>query len=169
MKHRSILQLAAFIGLAGFLVLAIIFWILGVARTKFASARYADKHTDSAPVNPLVGRYERQRIRLADFFHPFYRPIEDANFERCELLGPAHLVFIGNSIFTNSHFYDCEVVIVKKDAIVRGVTGFKDCRIDKCSLFRLTLYMPKDAYIEMKAALGGKGPSVISDGTAGNL
>ncbi|HKQ24070.1 MAG TPA: hypothetical protein VJT81_06465 [Burkholderiales bacterium] len=156
-------------GLLALLIMAIALALLGIARTKFVAANFAEKFNNVTSVNPMAGRYERQRVRLADFFHPFYRPIEDARFENCDLLGPAHLVFVGNTIIGNSSFYDCEIVIVKPNAVVRGVTGFKDCHINRCRLFRLTLYMPKDAFLKTKAQMGGNELTVISDGTAGLL
>lgn len=155
------------IGLLAALVLAIVFWLGGIARTKFAMARYAEKQSDASSINPLAQSFERQRIRLADFFHPLYHPTTGARFQGCELFGPAH-VLIRASVITHSTFLECEVVIVKKTAKIVGATAFVDCVFNDCKFMRISIYMVKEEFEHMKKAAGWM-PEVISDGNAGDL
>lgn len=152
---------------ATMLLLAVVFWFVGVAREKFVLARFAERQARAATVNPLARRFESQRIRLADFYHPFFKLNEGQRFEHCELFGPAHVAIFG-SIIRHSGFYDCEAVIVREGIGVKGVVGFRDCAFEHCSFFRTTFYMSKAQYLQMKEAVG-EGPPVISDGTAGKL
>lgn len=40
----------------------------------------------------LDGHFSKKRVRVTDFFHPFFRPTVAAKFDDCELLGPGVIV-----------------------------------------------------------------------------
>jgi hypothetical protein len=128
--------------------------------------RYEVRRAEATTVNPLASYFSKQRLRLADFYHPFFKATRAAKFEDCELLGPVAVALMGGQ-FLHSAFLDCEVVIVKDDANVQGVTAFENCIFDRCKFFGVTLFITKEQYLSMKRQ--GVAPPVISDGTAGEL
>jgi len=156
------------VGIACAVLLSFAYRLWSVAYRSWVTTRFEVRRAETTAVNPLAGQFSKQRLRLADFFHPFFQPTSGAKFEDCELLGPA-AVWIVAAQLLNSGFYDCEVVIVKEGANVRGVTAFVNCIFDRCKFFSVTFFLTKDQYLGMKQQMVGGMPPVISDGTAGNL
>jgi hypothetical protein len=145
---------------------AIYWW----ARRNKAATTFTEKIFQSTTINPLSDIFSKQRIKLSDFFNPFYEPVETAKFQDCELLGPSNIFPVG-STFLKSGFLGCQVVIFAQDTTLIGVTAFKNCIFERCKFFQVTFYMTKDQYINLKKQAGTQiqGMPIISDGNAGNL
>ncbi|PTR17521.1 hypothetical protein C8R31_101685 [Nitrosospira sp. Nsp2] len=155
------------IGLLVGLGVAAVAWLLSGVRVKLSQANWADRQAQMIAINPLAKRFERERLKLSDFFHPFYMGTEKARFEECELLGPAHIILIGCDL-RSCIFNDCEIVIIKNNIPIRGCTVFLNCFFENSTFFSVTFYMPKE-YFEVFKSNNGQHPPVISDGMAGNL
>jgi hypothetical protein len=131
-----------------------------------AFARYMKLKVESSSVNVLAPVHQHERINAMDFYHPFHRPTEDARFEDCEILGPASVWFKG-CIFNVGQFNDCDVVIVRDDRPVSGLTAFHRCAFLRCHFFRLTLFMNYESFQQMKQAVPHF--TIISDGRIGDV
>ncbi len=154
------------VGIVTALVLAAMFLLGSLAYRYLVLTRYEVRRAEATTTNPLASYFSKQRLRLADFFHPFFKATTAAKFEDCELLGPAAVALMGGQ-FRHFGFVNCEVVIVKDGANVQGVTAFENCIFERCKFFGVTLFMTKEQYLSMKTQ--GAAPPVISDGTAGQL
>lgn len=155
------------VGLTGGLILAVILLVISKIRVNMVRASFAEKQAQTIAFNPLSKKFERQRLKLADFYHPFYSTTNNAKFDECELIGPAHVIFLDCEI-RYCGFDNCEVVIVKENARIRGCAVFHECAFERSRFFSVTLYMPKRIFDKFKTLSDGS-PPVISDGEAGNL
>ena len=64
--------------------------------------------TEAVGINPLDGHFSKKRVRVTDFFHPFFRPTAAAKFEDCELLGPGVIYLDGGQLLlrpSNRRYY----------------------------------------------------------------
>ncbi len=155
------------VGIGAYLLFMVGYLIYGLARKHVASSRLADERWKAGSINPLEGNFSNQRIKLSDFFNPFYEPVKTAKFLDCELLGPSNIFLGGCNVF-HSGFIGCQAVIIGEGKTVIGVTVFSNCIFERCKFFQVTLYMTKQQYISLKEQ-AGIGVPIISDGEAGNL
>jgi len=161
------------VGVATALMLSLVYLVAAYAYRLLVVAKIAVRRAEAATVNPLAGSFSKQRLRLADFFHPFFKPTSAAKFEDCDLFGPAS-VYVRGSDLLHCFFSGCEVVIAKQDAHAIGLAVFENCVFSRCRFFQVTFFMVKDQYLQFKAQIGGEMPGastlpVISDGIAGDL
>lgn len=124
------------------LLLACVYWVAAAAYGRWVMTKFEVRRAGATTVNPLEGHYSKKQLRLADFFHPFFRPTSAAKFQDCELLGPA-AIFIGGSQLSHCGFGSCEVVIIKEKTPLVGVTLFQNCIFDRCQFLRVTFSCPK--------------------------
>lgn len=96
-------------------------------------------------VNPIEKRFERQRIKMGDFFNPFYTAHKSKVFDQCQIWGPANIYLMGASIISCTTKF-VEVVIVKDGATTWGATAFDNPTFLDCELCNLTLLMNKVTY-----------------------
>jgi hypothetical protein len=150
-----------------YLLLSLAYWLGAVGKQLYMQSRFEEHRADAIGVNPLDGNFARRRIRLTDFFHPFFKPILSAKFQECELLGPA-AVSLGSCTLLHCTFNNCEAVIVKKDATIAGATAYRHCIFDRCTFFGVTFLLDREQYLSLTSAAGDN-MRVISDGRAGEL
>jgi hypothetical protein len=171
----SITQWAQTLGPLGWALIAVasMFLVsLGFALWSWASVRLAQQSLASAKaqagkVNVLSRSHENERINASDFYSPFFIPIEHVSFTDCELLGPASVYFIGGT-FDRVHFVGCEIVIVRPDRPVKGVTSFRFATFLRGRFIGLTLLMNLDQYNKLPDDMKA-GVPVISDGRVGDI
>lgn len=129
------------VGIGALLLFALTYLIYGHARAHAALAYFAEAQAKTATVNALAPTHTHERITLADFFHPFYEPVQGVRFDHCELFGPANIAIESCALLENIGFIDCEVVIVRTDIPVKGATMFRHCTFSRCTFYRATLLM----------------------------
>lgn len=156
------------IGIASFLILAGGLRVIATAQQILAHNRFAKKREQTTGINPLDDHFSRQRINLADFFHPFYKPTRLAKFQDCEVFGPAVIIIMSGTL-DGCTFNGCEAVIVKRQVMVIGAIAFEKCTFERCAFYRVTFLLVKELYLHMMEQSRGDRMPVISDGTAGNL
>jgi hypothetical protein len=153
--------------ISGLLLYLLIAWgylIISRARQSSALAKFAGLKASSASINTLAPTHTHEKIELSSFYHPFFRATENVRFEDCDLMGPSLIVFQAGALM-NSHFFECEVVILRRDRPVRGVTLFRFCTINRCNLYRVTLAMSWEDYQRLPPDFN---LPIISDGTIGD-
>jgi hypothetical protein len=155
------------VGLSTYLIFMIGYAIYGIARKKIALSRLADERWKAGSINPLEGNFNKRRIKLSDFFDPFYKSIQTAKFQDCELLGPSNVYLMGCTL-SHPTFSSCQVVIIEQGKKVIGVTAFENCIFERCKFYHTIFYFTRSQYIDTKGK-SGKGIEVISDGKAGDL
>jgi hypothetical protein len=149
------------------LLAALAYAALTYAKVKRGVYRLAKVKIDSGKVNVLAPTHEHERLNAVDFYSPDYHPIENVRFTDCDLLGPASVYFMGGT-FNAVKFYDCEIVIVRDDRPVRGVTAFASPWFLRGRFYRLTMMMNIKQYKALPEEMR-KGVTVISDGRVGDL
>jgi len=155
------------VGLGSILVISFIYFLWGYARLQIELSAYTKAKASGPGANVLSPTHEHERINLSDFYHPYFRPTENARFEDCELMGPAYVVINGCS-FLHGSFIECEIVIVRSDRPVKGAMMFKFCTFLRCNLYRVTWLMNYDQYKALPEEMRAKVP-VISDGRIGEI
>lgn len=155
------------IALASALAIAITLACIGYWKERSALADFARKSTLSVKTNPLSPTHQHELIQMGDFFHPYYKPIQDVRFDNCDLMGPAY-VFSEGGTFSHCSFEACEIVIVRPDRRVTGGLHLMRSVFVNCRLYRVTFLMTIDQYNDMPEAVK-KGLPVISDGRVGDL
>jgi len=130
-------------------------------------ADYLKRKAQASTTNVLNPIHENERINLVDFYHPFYRPTENARFENCDLMGPAWINCDGCQ-FLHDGFFDCEIVIVRPDRPVGGASQFKFCTFTRSNFYRVTFLMNYESYKHFPDDFRA-GIRVISDGRIGDV
>jgi hypothetical protein len=156
------------VGLLGGIMLAFLAWIGAHIHARVVRTRTERLWIETASVNPLDGVFRKQRIRVSDFFHPYYKATQAAKFEDCDLLGPA-TVFVAGGTFLNTNFNRCQAVIVLPNVKAIGVVAFENCTFERCSFYEVTFLLPKPLYEQFRKDIKGDPIPAISDGTAGNF
>jgi hypothetical protein len=108
-----------------------------------------------------------EKVELSDFYHPFFRPVQNVRFEDCDLFGPC-LAFVDGCNLSFCEFHDCEYIIARTDRPVLGATRFVNCTFYRCRLYRVTFILNYEAYKSLPYALKAHLP-VISDGRIGDV
>lgn len=147
---------------------AIAFYIYSLSRQRVVQARYVDAKINSSSVNVLAPIHQNERINLIDFFHPFYKPINQMRFENCDLMGPCNLALQEGCSFLGCNMEACEIVVVRPHVPITGATAFAGCQFINCRIFRATLLMNSATYNALPPLFKAN-VLVISDGTAGRL
>lgn len=150
------------IGLLSMLLLVLIYLVYAIARGRLSLATFVALKAEAGKINPLEPIHKYERINLSDLFHPFFKPIKNARFENCELLGPGNIVLLGCTL-NNCLFSSCEVVIVRSDCPVVGVVAaFDGCLFLHTSLFKVTIFMNRASWVSLPQEMRNQIP-VISD------
>lgn len=155
------------VALASALAIAITLACFGYWKERSALADYARKSTLSVRTNPLSPIHQHELIQMGDFFHPYYKPVQNVRFENCDLMGPAN-VFAEGGAFENCNFEGCEIVIARSDRRVIGGIHLVRPVLLNCRLYRITFLMTIDQYNSMPQPMR-QGLPVISDGRVGDL
>ena len=154
-------------GLSIYLTFSIAYAAIGKGRERRAQADFVASRAQWMPVNVLAPIHSHEKIELNQFFDHFYHPVENARFEDCVLMGPVMLNFDGGTM-SNSHFFDCEIVIVRDDRPIHGAVRFRLCMINRCKIFRVTFLMRIQDYNAMPNEVK-IGLVIISDGRVGDI
>jgi len=155
------------IGITTIVLLSLSYLFYSMAKSKSALANYANQRREVYSVNVLAPTHNNERIDIANFFHPFFKITENVRFEDCELFGPASM-FLDRCNLTGCNIHDCEIVIVRPDRPIKGVTAFKQCSFINCALYRVTWVMNYASYMSLPEAFRS-GIPVISDGRIGDI
>jgi hypothetical protein len=139
----------------------------GYATMQRSLARYGNAKAEAGHTNPLAPVHQHERIDLSQFYHPFHKATEKVRFENCELMGPAS-IFLDGCVLNEGLFRECDVVVVRPDRPVSGVTKFQFCHFVNCKFFRVTFFMPYDHYKDFQK-IGGQPMKIISDGQIGDI
>jgi hypothetical protein len=155
--------LAAFLALYGAFLAGV--RVTARARETRAMARYTEMVAGNQSINPLDRLFERKRVNLSDFYHPFFKWHENPIFRHSEIFGPANLIVRGMPTFVHSNFNDCEYVIVKPGSKLTNVVGLDSPILENCDVYRVTFFLlPDDARRFAEAAGGCNRLNVISQG-----
>lgn len=155
------------IGILSMLLISIALYLYGLYKEKTTTAKYLSKKIDADLVNVLASSHNKERINLIDFYHPYFKPIENVQFEDCDLFGPAYVASDGGN-FSGCDFIDCEITIVRGDRPIKGAVLFKLSSFVRCNFFRMTWVMNIDTYNALPQEMK-RGVPVISDGRIGDV
>ncbi|MEX2138229.1 MAG: hypothetical protein WD894_03155 [Pirellulales bacterium] len=155
--------------LAAFILIGLAWWTIGVAESRYHLNRFIKRRALTADINPLDDHFTRRRIKLIDFFHPFYRPNQAVKFQDCELFGPAVIYLRTGVTFLHSELLSCEAVIVKPNSKVVGATVFESCTFERCKIYGVTFFLSKGDYLALTTLIGTEHFKAISDGTVGDI
>ncbi len=147
------------IGLASALIISIILVFFGKFKEKSALANFANRRSQSEIINPLEDSFIKKRLNVQDFYHPFFRPIENAKFTECEIFGPGAMIPV-QCTFHDITLRECDIIVLKDEVILTSGTQFKLCVFQKCIFYRVPLYMNKGQCEAMKLSFGDKLASI---------
>lgn len=155
------------IGIISAVLIASAIFLISISRARLAVTRYTTEATRRNAVNVLAEVHQKEKIILADFYHPYFEPRNNIRFKGCELYGPCSVFFSGGT-FNSCGFIDCEIVIARSDRLVRGVTAFTLPYLLNCRLYRVTLFMNIQMFNSLPPHMKSNVP-VISDGRIGDI
>jgi hypothetical protein len=151
----GLVSLAAFLVLYGAFLLGVS--ISAKAAVARANAKFATSIIDTANINPLEVMFEKKRIQMRDFYHPFFRSHERTRFRNCEIYGPATVALQGSPTFDRSNFTDCDFVVVEEGGYSATIMVFDSPTFEHCEFYRVTFMVtPLDA----KRLMDGLGPTM---------
>lgn len=155
------------VALCSFLVIGLSLACFSFWKERSAMTDFARKSTFAAKSNPLSKIHSDEMILMADFFHPYYKPIADVRFENCDLMGPAN-IFVDGGGFHNCGFWDCEVVIIRTDRRIAGCINLVRPMVINCNFYRIIFFMTIDGFNNLRPDLKAIMP-IISDGRVGDI
>lgn len=132
------------------------------ARANWLVSSAVARSVEAGAVNAIEDQFEKKKIKATDFHNYHYREHIGKRFRECEINGPGSIIFMGQFVATNGSFRNCQIVVVRDDAVLFGVTAFRDSHFDRCHFFDITLYMTKQTYAGMPQDIKA-GIQVVSD------
>lgn len=158
----------ALIAIGAMLLVSVAYYLWTLATTQRSMEAFAKAKIESKGISVLAPSHDHERINMADFYHPFFFATENVRFTDCELLGPATVAIFEGCTFQDGGFIDCEIVIVRSDRPIKGVSAFRHCSFLRGRLIRITLMMNFQQYQALPDIIK-RGTPVISDGTIGDI
>lgn len=112
---------------------------------------------DRVSETPAAARiYRDQTVRLSDLV-ALEDVIEGYTFENCEILGPAVVILLGNTLLDQCHWTgDPDAVIWPahgRTAVV-GAIGLQDCVITGCQFYRVGVLVPDEQMAMVRRGFG---------------
>jgi hypothetical protein len=142
--------------LIGFGITTGLYLAAGVAKNQFSQAEAKRKWAkDVDTINPLETHFIRKRINLAELANPITGRIIGKQFNDCELLGPANIFLLGQGVFNQVGFVNCDVVIVKNHVHIQNTLVIENCSFTGGTIARCTIFMPQPAYEVSKNQIPG--------------
>jgi hypothetical protein len=107
---------------------------------------------DADNIDPMASEYNRKRIYISELVHPITKNIRNKRFIDCDLIGPANIVFLNDCHLTGGGFINCDLMIVKPDAVARNVVPISNIEmiggtVSGCTIYVQTFMM--DTFLEM--------------------
>jgi hypothetical protein len=91
----------------------------------------------------LRDRFEREKIKVENFYSPFFLLNENKYFEDCEIQGPGSILFLGASSLDGCVFKMCDYIVVKEGDKINTAAQFKNSTFKGCKFFDVALYLPE--------------------------
>jgi hypothetical protein len=137
--------------LLGVLFLSVVFLAINKAREVLLritiSRAYYSSHVTT--MNVLESTFQRERININDFVHPFHRIVKGKTFIDCEIIGPANVIFQstprGGSAMSKCDLDGSRAVVIKEHIPVPFSIVLLDCTFLRCTIFGLTIFATEAA------------------------
>lgn len=143
-------------GLAAAVGFTAVFALYTRLRVYLIRARHLELfQIQAVTVNPLRSSFEKERVRLADFFYPGVDVYANKTFRECEIVGPGAMALIGHGFLSGCGFIGCDIVAVRK-APVHTAAGFTNCQFDRCRFINVTMFIDANTAAELIKDSGGK-------------
>lgn len=150
-------------GLIGAGMVSFVFLAIAAGRRFWIRSNIENKFSERSTVNPTKRTSENERIFVHDLANPITGRIEGKQFSRCEILGPANLVFIGAGQMNKSNLEGCDLIAIKEGALIHNAIVMEDCSLVECTVYRCTLLGPKIFLDKMAAGFCGQLPIISTD------
>ncbi|MCK4087580.1 hypothetical protein HCY58_11025 [Acinetobacter radioresistens] len=139
-KNSSLL-VCFLIGIITALVLNLIFYLFNLSRKQAANTKYLNALSNPVSnINPLLGTFEDNVIKLSDLQLPLNQSHEHKHFKRCKIVGPGAVAILGGT-YINTNFINCgDVFIIPDHTNLTGVIGLIGCTLDNCELIDITIF-----------------------------
>lgn len=138
---------AVFLG--GYLSLGIYYLVQKTMRAKIEN-EFAKKALSNNSANPLSSSFDKQVVKIPDFYSPYYITHKKKTFNNCQIIGPGN-VLLGGSVLQYGDFRECQIVILNHNPKMRlfNVTAFEDCSFINCQIINITILMTKENYAQL--------------------
>lgn len=134
---------AALVGALLFLLLYLLWQRGRLYAAQLMHARVVAERTNA--INPLETVFTKVRVRIDDLKMPFIQPVVGKTFVDCELIGPAVILFSGNTNIDGTGFIGCDFVAVKDTATVQNVLPLINTTIRGGKIYQATILVPQSA------------------------
>lgn len=96
-----------------------------------------------SPINPLNRSFEDLIIPIEALRLPGASLHERKHFRRCKFVGPGALAFLGCH-FVKIGFHDAgHILTIPDGTLITGICALKECTIEECEFFAVTLLVPR--------------------------
>lgn len=134
-----------FLGGLGFIGL---YYLINRVKMQRLSIKSAELALSESNANPLESSFDRKTIKISDFYDPFYIGHTGKTFTDCRIEGPG-LLYIPDSSLFGLELRHCQIVIVKPNVKMFGVTVFSRSSISGGSICNCTVLMTRDNYNQL--------------------
>jgi len=143
------------IGVAIALVFAVILYLVAASSRARAEASFTTALASRpSSINPLQKSFEDLVISIESLRLPGSPVHEYKSFRRCKFVGPGALALLGGT-FVRSGFHNTGHILTLPDNIfLTGISVLKDCTVEDCEFFTVTLLVPKASAQSMAAIPG---------------
>ena len=135
-----------FAGFFGLLLAVIGWWLFSLGYEKIHLAKRNSQIAEKFGVNTLEQVFSRKTIRLIDFYRPQYLAHRDKDFRDCEICGPGLVAFLNGVNMTGGRFKHVQIIVVREDQLLWGMTVFDNARFVNCDILNVTMMMSRMTY-----------------------
>ncbi len=131
-------------GLLG--VLLALYIAIGIAwlRNAWIKGRLMQKWGQTVEaINPLDQEFTRKRVNPEDIANPISKRLIKKRFIDCEVMGPANIIFSVANNINECNFYNCDIIVAKKNAHIINVLVFEGSSVIDCDFWNCTIYIEK--------------------------
>lgn len=144
------------IGLLAALAFALIVYLVAAATKARASAAFSTAMASRpSAVNPLQKSFEDLIIPIESLKLPCTPVHEYKSFRRCKFVGPGALALLGGTFVRSGFNNSGHILTLPEQAFITGITVLKECTVEDCEFFSVTIMVPKNIAATMAASVPG--------------
>lgn len=118
--------------------------VLAVAAVNKARHLRVITYEDKAASN-LRDRFSQEKLKVQDFYSPFFLVNANKTFSQCELQGPGALLLDASSVLADCAFHLCDLIMVEDGDKANTAAIFTHSTFQGCRFVNVVVYMPRTA------------------------
>ncbi len=133
-----------------------LFLVAGAFKAKAEGVLLTSLSSKSSSINPLQRSFEDLIIPIEALRLPGASIHEYKHFRRCKFVGPGAIAILGGT-FVKGNFNNIgHVLTLPEEIFLTGVTALKNCTVEECDFYSVTILVPRKSADSFKTVPGIK-------------